>query len=345
MQNLYDALNEYSPLVTIALIVAVAVIFVMVVIITYILSKTHERMYRFFGGRTRRRSMETMLDEYLSKVSRVESKYNELLALVDDINFRLVTCVRKVGVVRYNPFESMGGDQSFALALLDENDDGIVISTIHARDASYTYAKQILGGNSSHTLTDEELEAIKVALDWKPIVNMGAHKLKRDKRLADLKNRQRNLSKQHEANAPEPSEPIQKVRKVSRAKAKVKASRKKIFSKAVPSDVKSAIETVSQWHGDETTVEAVSKPLAHDASQNEASSTGATLEVAVGNESEASPVLQESRESIADKHEVQPDVSKEELDEIMENMLAIERFQQKLLRHQQEVQKNPSEEF
>ncbi|MCL2853130.1 MAG: DUF4446 family protein [Defluviitaleaceae bacterium] len=321
MQSLYDALNEYSPLVTIALIVAVAVIFVMVVLITYILNKTHQRLYRFFGGRTRRRSMETMLDEYLEKVSGVDSKYNEILALIDDINFRLVTCIRKVGVVRYNPFESMGGDQSFALALLDENDDGVVVSTIHARDASYTYAKQVLGGRSSHTLTDEELEAIKVALEWKPMVNMGSHKLKRDKRLADLKNRQRRLSEQHEANAPEPTAEISKVRKVSKAKAKARASRKKIYSKAVSNDVKDAVTALKQWPGDEAAHEAVST----------ASEEPQTKEIPIV------PPSQEDKAAAESPIGSKPDTSQEELDEIMENMRAIELFQQKLLRHQQET--------
>ena len=295
MQSLYDAFYEYSPLVTIALVVAVAVIFVMVAIITYILNKINERMYRFFGGRAKRRSMEAMLDEYLTKVSSVESKYGEILALIDDINLRLITCVRKVGVVRYNPFESMGGDQSFVLALLDENDDGVVISTIHARDASYTYAKQVLGGKSSHTLTEEENEAIKVALEWKPMVNMGAHKLKREKRIADLKLkiRQRKLSRQHKANAPEPTEQAPKVQKVSKAKAKMRASRKKVYSKAVANDVKDAVAALKQWPGDE---------------------------------------------AVKDDAPALPDSSQEELDEIAENMLAIERFQQKLLRHKRESQ-------
>ena len=317
MQSLYDAFNEYSPLVTIALIVAVAIIFVMVVIITYILNTINKRMYRFFGGRAKRRSMEAMLDEYLTKVSRVDSKYSQILALIDDINFRLITCVCKVGVVRYNPFESMGGDQSFVLALLDENDDGVVLSTIHARDASYTYAKQVLGGKSSHTLTDEENEAIKVALEWKPLVDMGAHKLKREKRMADLKLkiRQRKLSRQHEANAPEPVAQTPKVHIVSKAKAKMRASRKKVYSKAVANDVKDAVAALKQWPGDEA-AEAAAK----------------TKNPAEIPSSEPKPER--------DNASILPDSSQEELDEITENMLAIERFQQKLLRHKLEKQGN-----
>lgn len=187
MQILYDALGQYPPIITVALIVAVAVQFVMLIVITYILSKQHERMYRFFGGKAKRRNLEAMLDEYLKKVLRVEAKYNEVLALTDDINARMITCIRKIGVVRYNPFDEMGADISFALALLDENDDGVVISTIHSRDASYTYAKQVLNGSSLHTLTDEEKEAVHVALEWKPIVDMGEHRRNRERRVAETK--------------------------------------------------------------------------------------------------------------------------------------------------------------
>ena len=339
MPSFYNVIAEYSPHITIALIVAVAVVFIMVIIITYILSKQHKRMYRFFGGRAKRRSMEAMLDEYLDKVDRVEGKYNEILALIDDINLRMVTCLRKVGVVRYNPFEDMGGDMSFVVALLDENDDGIVISTIHARDASYTYAKQVLGGNSSHMLTEEEQEAIKVALEWKPIVDMGVHKVKRDKRLADLPRRQRQLDELHEANAPIPMDAI-KERKENRAKARIKASRKKMFGKTVVNNVKEASDEIRQWHEEEALGQLKFEDMQEnidEITENELDAQEEVLPVKMDVELEG-VILAEHDDNNAEKSHVQEEqgVSEEDIEEMMENQRAVERLRQKLLKHQQQ---------
>ena len=69
-------------------------------------------------------------------------------------------CVQKVAVIRYNAFHNVGSDQSFSLALLDNEDTGVVISGIYGRDSSTTYAKPIRNGVSDYVLTDEEEEAI-----------------------------------------------------------------------------------------------------------------------------------------------------------------------------------------
>lgn len=78
---------------------------------------------------------------------------------------RLHTTLRGVGVVRFNPFsgEGAGGNQSFAVALLDEEGSGVVFSTLNARERVGVYAKPITKGSSSFELTSEEREAIEKA--------------------------------------------------------------------------------------------------------------------------------------------------------------------------------------
>ena len=71
---------------------------------------------------------------------------------------------QKLGIVRYNPFHDTGGDMSFSVALLDLEDSGIVLTSIHGRQADRVYAKPIIKGKSTHNLSAEELEAIKKAL-------------------------------------------------------------------------------------------------------------------------------------------------------------------------------------
>jgi hypothetical protein len=71
---------------------------------------------------------------------------------------------QRVGLVRYNPFEDTGGNQSFALALLDAAGDGWVLSSLHARSGTRVYAKGITAGRSDAGLSDEETAAITQAM-------------------------------------------------------------------------------------------------------------------------------------------------------------------------------------
>ena len=71
--------------------------------------------------------------------------------------------LRKIGLVRYNPFSDAGGDQSFALALLDDKKNGVVLSSLYGREMNRVYAKQIEKGASKYSLTEEEKTAIQNA--------------------------------------------------------------------------------------------------------------------------------------------------------------------------------------
>ena len=71
--------------------------------------------------------------------------------------------IQKVGIVRFSPFAEVGGDQSFSIALLDDNDNGVVITSLYSRDANRVYAKPIKDSQSTYVLSNEEKEAINRA--------------------------------------------------------------------------------------------------------------------------------------------------------------------------------------
>ncbi len=75
----------------------------------------------------------------------------------------LAQALRHVAVVRYDAFGDMGGRLSFSAAIVDDRGDGVVLSSIHARGESRTYAKGITGGGSDTTLTPEEQQALSAA--------------------------------------------------------------------------------------------------------------------------------------------------------------------------------------
>ena len=73
--------------------------------------------------------------------------------------------IQRVGIVRFNPFEDTGGNQSFALALTDAGGNGFVLSSLHSRTGTRIYAKSINAGRSDAALSAEETEALRLALE------------------------------------------------------------------------------------------------------------------------------------------------------------------------------------
>jgi len=72
-----------------------------------------------------------------------------------------------VGIIRFNPFSEVGGDQSFSLALLNESNDGVVITSLYTRQENRVYGKPIKNGQSEYTLSEEEKQAIEKAKNSK----------------------------------------------------------------------------------------------------------------------------------------------------------------------------------
>lgn len=75
------------------------------------------------------------------------------------------TTIRKMGVVRFNPFNDMGGNQSFVIALLDNKNNGFLISSLLVKDGSRVYSKTVKQGKSDYMLSKEESEAINRAIN------------------------------------------------------------------------------------------------------------------------------------------------------------------------------------
>jgi hypothetical protein len=94
----------------------------------------------------------------------VRTRLEELDQRHADLERRSQTSIQHIGLIRFNPFEDTGSDQSFALALLDDRRDGVVISSLHGRTNTRLFAKPVEGGGSSHALSNEEAQAIRVAL-------------------------------------------------------------------------------------------------------------------------------------------------------------------------------------
>jgi Protein of unknown function (DUF4446) len=110
-------------------------------------------------------SLDTVLESHLDRVHAVASELDQLSARSAVLEAANRRSIQRVGLIRYNPFEDTGGNQSFALALTDAQGNGLVVSSLHSRTGTRVYAKAISGGRADGALSAEEAEALRVAIE------------------------------------------------------------------------------------------------------------------------------------------------------------------------------------
>jgi len=97
----------------------------------------------------------------------LEQKLDDIFLKIKDLKDISEKTIQKTGVVRFNPFNDIGGNQSFVIALLDDKNNGFVISSLFVKEGNRVYAKAIRDGKSDHLLSEEEKEAINRAMGSK----------------------------------------------------------------------------------------------------------------------------------------------------------------------------------
>ena len=109
------------------------------------------------------KNLDEMMKVYLKDVNEIKQDNAEIKAYYTKLDNDISSCIQKVGLVRYNAFKNVGSDLSFAIALLDRNDNGVVFNGLYGSDSSNIYAKPIKNGESSYQLSPEEKYAIEIA--------------------------------------------------------------------------------------------------------------------------------------------------------------------------------------
>lgn len=164
MQMFFEAVNNNVAYIMLGMSAVIVIIFIFCISLSVKLSKLKKRYEKFTGGgENNSENLETMITTYSEDVKNIGETYGRLLSMVQELDEEMKHCTQKVGVVRYNPFEEMGGNLCYAVALLDSQDNGVVLNGIHGRNGSFTYAKPIERGVSPYVLTDEELQALEKA--------------------------------------------------------------------------------------------------------------------------------------------------------------------------------------
>jgi hypothetical protein len=106
------------------------------------------------------------LKEILFQFKELEKKLENLSKELKELKKKNISNFQKLGIVRFNPFKEVGGDQSFSIAILDGNDSGIVITSLYTREGNRVFGKPVKEGRSEYLLSDEEKEAINKAKNY-----------------------------------------------------------------------------------------------------------------------------------------------------------------------------------
>ena len=165
MNSILEFLRTDTFLIIILLISVLSIILLILnhLKLTKIKNEYSEFMKKLGNGK----NIDENLKVYMDRVQKVEDLNKEIIQYCESLDKTVDTCIQKIGIVRYNAFKDEGSNLSFTLALLNNNNNGVVLNGIYSRDNSNIYAKPIKDGKSEYILSDEEKEAIEKAINEK----------------------------------------------------------------------------------------------------------------------------------------------------------------------------------
>jgi Na+-transporting methylmalonyl-CoA/oxaloacetate decarboxylase gamma subunit len=146
-------------------LVIICFIFLILIIILFRALGSVEKRYRKFMRGVNNKNIEELIVGYLDKVDEAKNIAESVKGMYENIDNRLKDCVQKTSVIRYKAFEDVGSDLSFSIALLDDKNDGVILTGIYGRNESTTYAKPIDKGISRYDLSEEEMHVLNDAIN------------------------------------------------------------------------------------------------------------------------------------------------------------------------------------
>lgn len=143
---------------------AIILLLLIVIVLCVNLGKLSKRYKKFMGGKNAKSLEKDIMglyeDNRLIKASMDKNRKD-----IENLYRKLEGTFQKIGIVKYDAFGQMGGQLSFSLALLDENDNGFILNSVHSTEGCYSYTKEIKNGLCDISLGDEEKKALDIAMD------------------------------------------------------------------------------------------------------------------------------------------------------------------------------------
>lgn len=148
--------------VTSFLFVTIILLIILVFIIIYKMNIISRKYSALMSGK-KGADLEKVIRIRFKEMNQVKANAKRVTKEHKDIKKHLSSCVNKTGLVKYDAFNEMAGKLSFVIALLNDDNSGIILNAMHSREGCFTYAKEIIKGESYIPLSDEEKEALEKA--------------------------------------------------------------------------------------------------------------------------------------------------------------------------------------
>ena len=158
--------GEYLAFLLIGAAVLLLLIFVLILVLFSKNKKLLKKYQAFMSGEDGK-SLENEIMQRFSQVDILQKEHDTMEQHIKEIDETLLSTYQKIGIVKYDAFNEMGGKLSFALVMLNDKNNGFVLNSMHSREGCYTYIKEIIKGESFVQLSGEEKEALQHALDTK----------------------------------------------------------------------------------------------------------------------------------------------------------------------------------
>ena len=170
MENSFLNDLSFDPGYIIMGMIALVVVLIALVIFLLVKYDSLQKSYDNFMKGRNGNSLEEVLIRVVDDNKKVKQQCKNNIDAILDMKKEIKHCYKKMGIVRYDTFNENSGKLSFVLALLDENDNGILLNSIHSSNGSYQYLKTISNGVCELTLSEEEDAALEQAIEWKETI-------------------------------------------------------------------------------------------------------------------------------------------------------------------------------
>lgn len=163
MENVTETISELAPYILIGMSIIILLLFVLVIILFKSIGKVEDRYRRLMRG-ANNKNLEELIITQLDKIDESKEISERAIEECKKINNEMKGCVQKIAIMRYKAFDDVGSDLSFSIAILDDYNDGVILTGIYGRQESTTYAKPIDKGISRYDLSEEEIHVLNEAV-------------------------------------------------------------------------------------------------------------------------------------------------------------------------------------
>lgn len=162
--NVIELVKENTEYIILGLTTFSVIIFLILIIVMVKQRKLKVKYRKFMTG-ANGENLESQIISRFEDIDELKLDTKGIHVELNKINENLLITYQKMGVVKYDAFKEMGGKLSFVLALLDKNNNGIILNSVHSsREGCYTYLKEIIKGESFLELSEDEKTALNQAL-------------------------------------------------------------------------------------------------------------------------------------------------------------------------------------